>query len=86
MGDCLYLVFSESLVRAGLHHGIHILNQYLECLQVIFCDSIVVRIYILPLPMIGVCALGKVGVSSTLLYGCSLFEQYPEGQDMSGTP
>ena len=45
----------------------HLLNQCSDYLQVIFCDYIMVRVYILTLLMTGICALGKVGVSSILL-------------------
>lgn len=68
MGNYLYLVLSESSVSAGLPHEIHVLNQCSEHLQVIFCDYIMVRIYILSLLMTGVCSLGKVSIGSILLY------------------
>lgn len=65
-----------SLVRAHLHPEIHLLNQCSDYLRVIFCDYIMVRIYIPPLLMTGICALGKVGVSSILLNLCLSFGEY----------
>lgn len=51
MGNCLYLVLSESLVSACLHHQIHLLHQCSEFFLVIFFgDYIMVQIYILSLP------------------------------------